>query len=187
MTTKVINFDKPKDGQKIDNFYGDVTFASITTNPPKRWRTFARQTTDPDTAPNTVDVKRTGFVGFDATLGGVEATFRRPQRYVSIRAKPYVIDEPIGQQPLGRPFVEFYSAKGGKVPNSVLMTRNYYPFFFWQQGWGTWQTIAYQSLDIGKIIFSSTYSLPHVWSLFDTLIYADTIPDFQNIQLGPPA
>jgi hypothetical protein len=183
--TRMINFDGLKDATRIDDIYADVSFASISTNPPKKWSAFVRASTDADTAPNTLDIKKSGlFVGFDAQEGGIEATFKLPQRFVSIRAKPYTkIEIPPKDPPTSRPFVEFFNVKGN------LITERFYPFFLTDAGWGTWQTIEFlaasKSDEIKKIIFSSQFSEPHVFSEFDTLIYANENPDFQHIQPGP--
>jgi hypothetical protein len=184
--TRIINFDGDvKDGARIDNFYADVSFASLPLTGPSKGHVFARETPNPDTAPNTVDVKTSDTpVGFDASIGFIEATFKLPQRFVSIKAKPYTVVEidPIAPPP-GRPFVRFFDANGN------LIDEKHYPFFSNDPGWGSWQTIemlaATKHHEIKTIIFSSLLSEPHVYSLFDTLIYANGNPDLQHVRPGP--
>jgi hypothetical protein len=170
----VIDFDDVADGAVVDAHYVSkgVTFASVTNNPPRRWSAYARAVWGVTSAPNCVSVVAPPALGFfDARQGGVEASFARPQRWVSIDAK-IVLPPEFMSTPTARPFLETYNADG------KVLGRVYYPLAYGDPGYGSWQTLMHSSTsaDIVKVIFSSAYSGPTpVYGLFDQLAFCTKI------------
>jgi hypothetical protein len=181
-----INFDDVPDGAAVDTHYATkgVKFASITTNPSKQWRAFARTTGDAETKKNVVSVKQTGDPSFDAYVGGIEATFTTLQQYVSIDARP-VIDTGAENDTshLGRPWIQSFDQHGN------LLDTDYYPIVFGQPGWGDYRPLSLYSAPpmIAKVRFSCHPSAPKnapVYGLFDRLVFTDQISRTVAILLG---
>ena len=120
----VINFDDVPDGTVIDTHYAakGATFASVTTSPAKRWSTYARSIWGIESAPNGVSLVPPPTLSlFDARQGGIEVTFDKAQRWVSIDAQPILPPEYM-TPPTARPFLEAYDAKG-KLLVTCLVAR----------------------------------------------------------------
>lgn len=173
-----IDFDDVPDATAIDNHYASkgVTFASVTNHPPGQGSAFARKNVNAITSPNIVSVNQTGFGEFDATEGGVQATFQKPQRFVAITVRATVLDEIVGrfQWPNARPFLEFFDNNG-----TLMQATQFYPFFFGDPNWGSPQQLSFvaQSAVIGSVIFSCEISSPHrVFALFDNLVFSEYLP-----------
>ena len=174
-----IDFDDVSDETVIDTHYWQskgVRFESITTNPQKQWSAYARKNTNAVTHPNIVSVNKSHFGEFDASDGGIQATFHKPQRFVGITARATVIDEIVGQLnwPTARPFLEFWNYKGGFMP-----VTQYYPFVFGDLNWGSARQLSFvaPSAEIGKVVFSCQISSPHrVLGLFDHLVFSEELP-----------
>ena len=169
----VINFDDVPDGTVIDTHYAakGATFASVTTSPAKRWSTYARSIWGIESAPNGVSLVPPPTLSlFDARQGGIEVTFDKAQRWVSIDAQPILPPEYM-TPPTARPFLEAYDAKG------KLLGRVYYPLPYGDAAYGSWQTLIYSSsvANIVKVIFSSQYNggTP-VYAVFDQLAFCTT-------------
>ena len=179
-----IDFDDVPDETVIDNHYSNkgVRFESITTAPPKQWSAYARQHNDALTAPNIVSVHKSHLPLFDALDGGVQATFHKPQRFVSIGVRATVIDEFLTDPPLARPFLMAFNYKGAFLPPT-----QYYPFVYGDAGWGNRVTLSFlaTSAEIGKVVFSCQIANHRVYGLFDHLVFSEDIPYFPPIPLGP--
>jgi hypothetical protein len=180
-TATIITFDDVADNTAVDTYYTakGVTFASITTNPPRQWSAYARQTPSAESAPNGISVIPAPYLSmFDARNGGIQATFSSPQLYVSIDAMAVLPPEYFGQ-PTNKPFLQSLDANGN-VLQTVFYAANY-----GDPAFGTWQplVITSGSANIAKVIFSSQHSSgPAVYALFDRLAFAPSIPIFL---LGP--
>jgi hypothetical protein len=173
-----VDFDDVADASVIDNHYASkgVTFASVTNNPPGQGSAFARKNVNAITQPNIVSVNQSGFGEFDASEGGIQATFQKPQRFVGITVRATVLDEIIGrfQWPTARPFLEFWDNNG-----NFMQATQFYPFFFGDPNWGNPQQLSFvaTSAEIGKVVFSCEISSPHrVLALFDHLVFSEYLP-----------
>jgi hypothetical protein len=176
-----ITFDDVPDGTAIDTHYSGVTFASVTDQPPKRWSTFAREWLTAQSLPNVISVNDPStYPFFDAYVGGIEATFTSPQRWVSIGAKPLTIAEDIGQEFTHKPYIESFDAQGN------FLQIAYCGPSYGDTEWGRWKplVLASTSANIASVRFSSQYhnDPPHVFALFDYFQFADRVP---LIPLGP--
>ena len=167
----VILFDDVPEGTVIDTQYSakGVTFASITTSPAKRWHAYARSAWGMESAPNGISVVAPPqLCMFDARQGGIEAVFAKPQRWVSIDAKP--MEAPEGMTAAtAQPFLEAYDAAG------KLLGRAEYPVAHSDAAWGSWQIVLYSSTtaNIAKVIFScSRDGNTPVYALFDRFAFA---------------
>src|SRR5262249_14427244 len=177
----IITFDRVPDGTDVSQHYSQkgVTFASITTQPANTWGAFARANPIAETRPNVIAINKSGIPAFDSSMGGIEATFKAPQRYVSIDVWPFIVAE-LPVPVTSRPFLELYDDKGN-ILQTVYLTippTDYY----------SWHTLAWESsrADIAKVRFSSEFvSSPHLFGLFDQLIFSEHHPFFRPIQIGP--
>ena len=180
----VISFDGVPDGTDISRHYAHlgVTLASITTAPPKTWDAYARQFVIVETPQYLVSIHKSGDVGFDALMGGIEVRFAHPQRYVSIDVFPFVITE-MPVPPANRPFLQAFRLKDGKVVDTKFL-----PVAFGDANYFDWHTLAIEAptAEIERVVFSSVYvGTPHVFGLFDQLAFSEEHPSFPPIQLGP--
>ena len=180
----LINFDDVADGTVIDTHYSNkgVTFSAVSDMPASTWSAVARSWTA-ESSPNVISiVGPTGVPFFDASLGGIQANFSSPQRWVSISAKPVTLAEDIGQTFSHKPYIEGFDAQGDFIGGLIT----YYGPSHGDQNWGTWQKLILSSTsaNISAVRFSSQYanSPPHVFALFDDFRFSDRIPP---VPLGP--
>ena len=115
--TVMIDFENVASGTAVDTVYSaqSVSFASVTTNPPKRWSAYAMAMNlgAAQSGKNVLTLTNaTGLPLFDARYGAVEATFSQLQQSVSVWA--YALDSPecLGGNYDNRPFMEAYDANG---------------------------------------------------------------------------
>jgi hypothetical protein len=183
LLANTINFDDVPDGTAIDTQYSNkgVTFASVTDQPPSTWSAFARSWSTAQSQPNVISVNAAPHDPFfDAYIGGIQATFASPQRWISISARPVTIAEDIGQQFTHKPYIEGFDAQGNYLQIA------YYGPSYGDTEWGRWKPLILisTSANIASVRFSSQYhgDPPHVFALFDYLQFSDRIPP---IPLGP--
>ena len=174
-----INFDDVPDGTVIDSHYTakGVTFASVTDQPPNQWSAYAREWQAAETKKNVISVNALGTDAFfDASIGGIVATFTSPKRYVSIDAAPFVTAEDIGQSFNYKPFIEGFDAQGNFIQGLVT----YYGPSYGDNDWGKWKPLVLMSTstNIAFVRFSSQFhsSPPHVYGLFDHFVFSDRLP-----------
>lgn len=177
--TVVIDFENVASGTAVDTSYANqgVTFASLTTNPAKRWSAYAMSMPigSAQSGKNVLTLTNVtpGLPLFDARYGAVEATFSQLQQAVSVWA--YALDSPecLSNTHDNRPFMEAYDANGaylGKARTSVgPLDANFF---------GHWYPITFSSAtrNIKTIRLSSqAQGCPWVYTAFDTLTYSVNI------------
>lgn len=182
---KVINFDGVPDGTVISKHYLSkfgVTFSSITTKPAKRWDAFARQTPTAELPHNVVSVEQSTAAFFDASNGGIEASFEqeKPQKYVSIDVFPVVTSE-LFIAATNRPFLQSFDRHGHVLDTTFLSVPYGDPNYF------SWHTLSFEAptAEIARAVFSSEFNgTPHVMGLFDQFMFCHEHPRFPLIPLG---
>lgn len=183
----IIRFDDVGDRTVVNQQYVSkgVRFRSITSAPTYA-DAYARAYHLAESASNVISVTQNGFPGFDLFYGGaVEAIFTRPQRIVSIRARPELLPEPKGAI-VGNPYLEAFDTGG------AVLSRVEFPLLPTDPNWRSWQRIMFVSsqADIGSVRFSSAHQsmTPTVLGLFDRLYFADKLlplPVGLGAYLGP--
>lgn len=172
--TVMIDFESVPSGTAVDNAYAtsNVTFASVTTNPAKRWSAYAMAMTlgSAQSGKNVLTVTNAaGLPLFDARYGAVEAVFSQLQQSISVWA--YALDSPecLGGAYDNRPFMEAYDANGnylGKARTQLgPKDANFY---------GHWHPISFSSpsRNIQRIRLSSqAQGCPWVYTAFDNLTF----------------
>lgn len=183
----IVNFDDVQDGAVVDNHYHSshgVKFASVTDMPARTWNTFARKSSDAQTPSNVVSVNQSGDPAFDANVGGIEATFTAPQRYVCISARPFIDTGPENDvTQLGYPYLESFDHNGN------FLDICHYPLALGQPGWGDYRPLSLNSPTaiIAKVRFSchpSAAKNAPIYGMFDRLLFTSDFVPRLNFPLG---
>lgn len=172
--TVMIDFENVASGTAVDTLYSaqSVSFASVTTNPPKRWSAYAMAMNlgAAQSGKNVLTLTNaTGLPLFDARYGAVEATFSQLQQSVSVWA--YALDSPecLGGNYDNRPFMEAYDTNGTYLGKARTQLGPQDANFF-----GHWHPISFSSAsrNIQRIRLSSqAQGCPWVYTAFDNLTY----------------
>ena len=172
--TVMLDFENVVSGTVVDNAYTalSVSFASVTTNPPKRWSAYAMAMNigSAQSGKNVLTLTNaTGLPLFDARHGAVEATFKQLQQSISVWA--YALDSPecVGGDFDNRPFMEAYDASGAYLGKARTQLGPKDANFF-----GHWHPISFTSANrnVQRIRLSSqAQGCPWVYTAFDNLAF----------------
>jgi hypothetical protein len=179
----VIGFDGVADGTVVSKRYLSkfgVTFASITSTPKKQWDAFARQTPTAESPHNVVSVEQSAAAFFDASNGGIEASFQDPQKFVSIDVFPVIASE-LFIAATNRPFLQSFDSNGHVLDTTFLNIPFNDPNYF------KWHTLSFEAptAEIATAVFSCEFNgTPHVMGLFDQFMFSHEHPRFPPIPLG---